>query len=865
MIFLALFSFLIFTGCGGISSSTSISAGDSATQKNLDYGRIQGTITASSTGNIIAGAIVETHEAQAISGDDGRYLLGPIPPGDYRVIARASGYSPVIKDSVRVLPGKITENQNFSLSTTAASFDPEFAIIAVLPNIGTDGDRVYIYCRGCGSQAGKVTFNGKEAQILDWNSKSDDRILVQVPAEVETGPVKVIINGQESKETQAQIFTGKPYVLSATPTTAQGNQIITLYGRNFNQIAQFNKVKVAGLQCTTISVANSSTMQIQLPQIAKTGLLTIRIESNEYQIDGFSSVTITIRPELVHISPRRSIPGVPITLYGYNFGDDKSLAKVLFGGHIIQPGDFITFSDTRLSFAAPDNTVLAPDKTAEVIVQINDSKSNSLSYTAYNTINNTLTDYGIYDFNSVSAGGTLHLPCLKPTDRIVFLNVLSGDGALDLDGDYAFNVSAFLGGNFTLVPNLPGSIRETTVFDPDFTAMQSGKRIPARNSIRAALGEPASDTIEVYLRDFTSSNPWDTANDILATGTVQATTSVSLVYFDITSTGLDKEAAILIAAGFDNIYNTLATACWDGVSDPPEGNIDEQKRIALFVSPLLDRSNGAEKIAAYFDVRDKDPAAIHSMGTEIIYANGEVYKSNKSDFYGGLAQTLSFMIYNNQKGLEGTNWQDYGISTWARQEAGYGFIQGDTRSINWVSQYLQYPEQVSLNHWPESPAYYHYGMAFLFTQYLFDRCGGYNAIRVLEKMNGAKGLIDIDNNIIRAGMANPPSVSFREFFHDFCLALFCDDLGLPDGFPGYNKDSYQFKSIQLHGKYTGIEGLRGLAFNENPVHNSTMSVKGYGCRMFEYPTGNWGDLEVTINSTPTTGDFKTWVIYYSAE
>jgi hypothetical protein len=858
-------SVCLFTGCGGTSSSTSLPSGQDGDGNNLDHGRIQGTIIASSTGNIIPGAVVETFQSQAISGEDGRYLLGPLAAGDYRLVVRASGYSPQIKEGVRVFPGKISENHNFAMSSEAASYDPEFSVLAILPELGTDGDMISVFCRGCGAQSGRVTFNGKDAQILDWNSQLDDKIQVRVPAEVESGPVKVIINGENSKEVQPRIFIARPVILRAEPAIAQGDQIITLYGRNFNEISQFNKVRLADLLCTTVSVSNTKTMQVKLPQVARTGKLSIRIESNEYQLDGFSEVTVTIKPELVHLTPKRSIPGVPLTLYGYNFGDDKSIVKVLFGGHIIQPNDFLSFSDTSLSFSVPDNSVLAADQSAEVRVQVNESQSNPLVYTAYNRINNTISGYGIYQFANVSSGQTLHLESLKPSDRIVFLTVLSGNGDLDLGDDYFFNITAFLGGNFTPIPDLPGSIREIAVRATDLTATQSGISIKKRPNIRAALTEPASATLELYVRDFTAADPWNAENDILATATLMATDSNSLVYFDIETSGLQNTDAIFIRDNFYSIYETIATACWDGISVPPEGNIDAQPRIALMVSPKLNDTSGAETIAAYFDVRDKDPAATNSAGSEILYLNSEAYKDNKSDFYGGLAQALSFMIYFNQKSFEGTAWQSQGLATFARQEAGYGYLQGDTRALNWVSQYLQYPEMVSLNHWSAAPTYYDYGMAYLFTQYLFDRCGEYNAIKMLEKMNGAVGLVDVDNNIIRAGMANPPATSIREFFHDFCLALFCDNLGLPDSFTGYDKEAHQFKSIDLRNSFSGVDGLKGIAFNENPVLNSVLSLKGYGCRMIDYPRGNWGDLEVTIDSTPSAGDFRIWVIYYSTE
>lgn len=868
-ILFTLIAIIFASGCGGTSSSNDLSGSDSKTG-NLDHGRIQGTVIASSTGNVVSGAIIETFDHQASSGEDGRYLLGPMPAGDYRIITRASGYSPRVKEKVRVYPGKISENINFTLSTSAATYDPEFAILAIMPELGTDGDRISIFCSGCGTSPGRVTFNGKEARIIDWNSQGDDKIVAEAPTEVESGEVKVIINGNESNEIQPVIFTAKPVILRAQPDIAKGSDIITLYGRNFNLITNFNKVSLAGIDCRVISVTNSTTMQVQLPQQAKTGQLSIRIESNEYQLDGYSDVIVTIEPELVYLTPRRSVPGVPLTIYGYNFGENKDQVKVIFNDHTIQPNDFLSFSDTSLSVEVPDNSVLAPDQSCEVIVQVNESKSNPLTYTAYNTVNNTLTDYGIFDFEDVSAAGTLHLATLRPDERIVFLSVLSGGADLDLDGNFAYSITGFLGGNLKQVPNLPANKREYAILPADKSVRISQGHSGPNANLRAELYEPASTTFEVYIRDFLSGDPWNHENDILATGTIQATNSVALVYNDINTSGISQQDALEIADRFKNIYDTLATACEDIVDDPfpPEGNIDDQPRIAIFVSPLLENSTDAEKTASYFDVRDKDPSAPNSAGTEILYANSETFKTSKDDFYGALAQTLSFMIYHNQKGEQGTTWQSMGLGLFARQEAGYGFNQGNTRALNHVSQYLQYPETVSLNHWPAAPSYADYGMQFLFTQYIFDRCGGYNAIRVLERKNGPEGsnspsgLEDIQLNIIQGGLADPDTVSVKEFFHDFCLALYCDDLGLAEDFTGYDKDSHQFSNIKLRNGFSGIAGLRGLAFNESPVFNRTMSIKGFGCRLVNYPQGNWGDLEVTISSIPSAGDFKTWVIYY---
>ncbi|NLF97395.1 MAG: hypothetical protein GX569_11695 [Candidatus Riflebacteria bacterium] len=866
-----LLAVLSICGCSGISKSKTLSSGPTQTFDDLEAGKIQGTITTEASGNPIKGAIIETFEKQAVADENGLYLLGPVPAGDYRVIARASGYSLGVKDEVRVLSGRITENINFKLPAQSAQHSPDFSVMALVPTYGTDGDIVTVYCQGCGSTMGKVTFNGKEATVIDWNSQRDDRIVVQAPAEVETGPVRVIINGETSKETQPLLFIGKPVILRAEPIVAQGGQLITVYGRNFNPIDRFNRVKLKDTDCMVTAVIDEKTLQVQLPVNARTGLLSIRIESNEYQLDGISSQIITIKPILVHISPKRAIPGVPLTLYGYNFGDNRNDVKVMFGTYEIAVTANDSFGESKIIIKVPDNTVLAAGATIDVRVKVNDATSNALSFTAYNTANVNLSDYGIYDFAQVAGGGTLRIASLAPTDRIAFLSVLHGGETQTLDGTYYYSFTGYLGGNFDLVPVLPGNLR--AMIPPArhplllSSSVLTGTPTKPSASLRAALTEPASDTINIYLRDFTSADPWNVDNDILATATLVASSSKALVYFESTTTALTPTDAAAIAAEFDLIYPKVASACWNGqpAYKPAEGNIDDQPRIAILVSNTLDQASSAqgELLVCYFDPRDKDLTASTTAGTEIIYVNPTSYKNERNNFYGSLAQTLAGMMYFNQKEPDGTSWQNAGIGVFARQEAGYGFTQKDQRVVSYVSQYLQYPETVSLNIWPDEPSYADYGMQYLFTQYLFDHHGGQTAIARLETIdtiNHYTGLQDVYNNIVFAS-----GISFSDFFNNFGKALYCDDLGLKDGFPNYNKTLHQFSGINLRGGVSGIEGLRGTPMGENPVTSRSMSIKGFGCSLVEYNQGNWGDLEVTFDSTPSAGTFKTWIIYYSGE
>jgi hypothetical protein len=660
----------------------------------------------------------------------------------------------------------------------------------------------------------------------------------------------------------------RPYVLRAEPAIASGGATIRVYGRNFNPIYRFNRVRLKGEPCATVDSPNTSTLLVTLPLNAKTGLLTVTIESDEYTLEGFSDVMVTIAPELVHMSPQRSVPDVPITLYGYNFGSDKSLVKVLFGSYVIPPTSFISFSDNRLSFKAPSNAVLAAGRSTDVRVQVNEAQSNPLVYTAFNTLEQNLDEYGIYRFSALAPGGTLKLARFRPDEYIVFLSVLSGGHDETFNDLYHYTFAGYLGGNKSQIPTLPGSLRPAQqrqsplLTSADLQAPQ--KSLSA--SVRGSLADPAPDTLQLYVRDFTAADPWDYTRDILATATLKATSNRALVYLDVNSAALEDGADQAIAQRFDQLYTTIAASF--GVVDPPEGNIDAQSRIVLFLTPLLDEGQTTPPRMAYFDSRDKDPVESNSAATEVIFASPSAYSSAPEEFFAELTESLHRMIYYNQKrvGLVwyGTEWQNAGLSAFARQAAGLGFNQGKTLDVSRVANFLHEPADISLIQWPDRPTAGHYGMQFLFTQYLFDRCGGNNALKALHRgTNQQRGLADVNQYLLPYAL--PATGGMSEFFHDFCLALYCDDLNLPAGFSGYVSGRHQFNGVQLRGKHTGINGLRGTTLDESPTNTRVLPIKGFGCRLISYPAGNWGDLEVTIGATPAAGNFETWVIYYSNE
>lgn len=860
---------IIFThlvGCGGTDKKASLPS-SKADPDLFNQGKISGIITFRGSQNPIKGAIIETLDSQTNSQEDGSYLLGPLDAGDYRLIIRSEGYKAKLRESVRVYEGRITQNVNFELDLQTKEHSDDFAVLALLPFTGTDGDSITISCSGIGTSIGEVTFNGVDAEIIDWNSGLDDRITAIVPDEVETGPVRVIIEGQQSSELNPLIFTARPVVFSAEPPGAQPGQVITLKGRNFSTIARQNHVYIGDLLCKVISAPDSNTLRVQLPENATTGIISTRIVTDRFQLDGISNVVVTINPELIYISPRRAVSGVPLTLRGINFGNDKTSVSVLFGDHVIHHSDIITFSDRSLSFNVPGSDIIEPGQSVDIRVQVNDALSNSMPFTLYNPANDTLSEHGIYDFSSVSSGGTLRLATLRPEERIAFLSVLSGTSDQPLEGDYEYYVTALLGGNTRKVPAMSASTakarRKHSMLQP----------VKSSHTIRASMTDPASSTIEFYLRDFTSEDPYNYENDILATATIQATGTRCLVYFDENTQSLSPDDAQAIADMFDEVYSKVSVAVWDGNTTPPEGNIDAQPRIVIFVSPLLNEVTGMEPVVAYFDKRDKNPLEPNSAQTEVIYANPFFYTQDIDEFKAGLAISLQRMIYFNQKSqvgmpdsFAGTNWINFGLGIWVRQKVDVGFKQGDQRTLEIVSSFLNNTHLASLNNPSELVYDYQLGLNYLFTQYLYDRCGGSNAIRILNFRNadGFTELLEVDNLIIRPH-SNPPSNGLREFFHDFARAVYLDNLGFPTGLPGYKPGAFNFDSINLRKEFSGIQGIRGTTFSETPVITRRFPIKGYTFSLIEYNQGNWGDLEFTIHSFPTAGHFETWVIYYSAE
>lgn len=913
---LAICTFLFFVNCGNVSNNSNNQSNiQNLPTSLLEGGYISGKVL-SSNGLPIQNATVETNLKQTTTNNNGSYLLGPIPTGNYQLIARAVNFQPQVRENIKVFSGRITENIDFILQNIENISDSNkgISIIAITPNFGFDDDIVTLSCVGLTNtnpKLAKVLFSGKEADILDWNTKNDGRIVVKVPKEVETGIVKVLYNNQFSYEPNDIIFIAKPVILDAYPKGGLPGTVVTLYGRNFHQVVNYNIISLNSLQCNIAKFINSRQLSVIIPQNAETGKFSIKLQTPELQIEGISNVLFTILPELVYLSPQRSLPNVSINLYGKNFLTNRDNIKILLEerGEILG-SEFTYLSKGKITFLAPNTTLVPPGTSVFIRIKANDIiTTQALTYTSYNPLLTTLNyqNYGIYEFQNVAnSERTLHLPRLDPDDAIAFISILSANNYVT-EEDLSYTITSSLGNNRRRVPtgiilnnnNIKPQMNYSTFESPRIadvgsilrrgyakymsqshyqnqptttnTAWKSNNKFNInlsssiiQKSAFYSFSDPPPSTATFWLVNFNSINPLDPTNDELATATLLASSNHCLVYVDIASdTVVNASDAEKIAHVFDKIYQTLATACWDGISTPPEGDIDSQPKILLLLTPQINRnSNSGYVILGYFNPRDKINTLPHSAKTEIIYLWDKGYRENSANFYGTIAHELQHLIYYNQKGSEGEEWINEGLSVWAQQIAGYGFKQRLPTPVSQVRDFLNNPHKVSIVKWPNNALLANYGGSFLFIEYIFQRCGGYEAIRRLQRRNGYKGINDIRANILP--LANPPVADFQEFFIDFAMALYLDNLPIPTDFPGHQPNKWHFSNLDLRTSIAGISGLKHISLDENYIDNLQCNMKSFGVDVVEYLGGNSGDLEFRLVNFPISSnyEYKMYVIYF---
>ncbi|MBP8973909.1 MAG: immune inhibitor A [Anaerolineae bacterium] len=184
-------------------------------------------------------------------------------------------------------------------------------------------------------------------------------------------------------------------------------------------------------------------------------------------------------------------------------------------------------------------------------------------------------------------------------------------------------------------------------------------------------------------------------------------------------------------------------------------------------------------VAAYYGSNSAYPAAAvaNSNEREMFYVNLDTMGESIGTWYyeGVLAHEFQHMVHWHVDPNEDT-WLNEGLSELATLITGYG--PGD---FTWA--FLQSPE-IQLNTWPEESGQrgLHYGAAFLFAAYFYQRYGE-EATTTLVR-NPASGLASVDQALAAIGAADPTTgapVTVVDLFADWLAANLLADPTLYDG------------------------------------------------------------------------------------
>lgn len=325
-----------------------------------------------------------------------------------------------------------------------------------------------------------------------------------------------------------------------------------------------------------------------------------------------------------------------------------------------------------------------------------------------------------------------------------------------------------------------------------------------------------------------------------------------------------------ISTAFDAIYATDRATFgseWGGAAPGNgSGGIDGDLKVYILISPAVN-STGTNGYLGYFYGGDEFPTTSiplsnkHEMFYVVNRAQGAVVDlwddaaladpnhPNAAKGYNILAHEFQHMINFNTKyghnglynGVVEDTWLNEGLSMYAMQACGYGLTNTlnagaypDTTTANHVSNYLNWPETLSLTNWTVS----NYGMSYLYVLYLVEQYGG--GVGTAQSKTMLQGM---EANSL-TGTANVESVTgtgtFKSVFKNWAMANLLDHTT--------TNPLYTYTSINLHGTY-GVVVLPGIVpfvYTTYPI-NANRTTLGWSARYEQY-TNATNALNISIQN-----------------
>lgn len=203
--------------------------------------------------------------------------------------------------------------------------------------------------------------------------------------------------------------------------------------------------------------------------------------------------------------------------------------------------------------------------------------------------------------------------------------------------------------------------------------------------------------------------------------------------------------------------------------------IDADKRLHILNGKIPD-------VGGYFSSADTYPSVVnpYSNQAEMFYINVEGYPIGTSGYEGTLAHEFQHMIHANYDRSE-PSWINEGFSELAARLNGYG-------GARFTGAFASNPN-TQLNAWAESSSTApHYGAAYLFASYSFDRFGApFIKDIVTEKALGIEGYEKVLKKY-------QPTLTFEQVFQDWVIANYLDDPKAGAGRYGYPDIDVKVKS-----------------------------------------------------------------------
>ncbi|OGU58463.1 MAG: hypothetical protein A2X64_08635 [Ignavibacteria bacterium GWF2_33_9] len=232
---------------------------------------------------------------------------------------------------------------------------PEFH--SITPYEAYYGDTITI----TGKNFGKMT-DSNNIHIIGLHSTKispitwqNDKIQFINPIQPTTGDISLGISfwiGDSSISTNSQInlFSAilPPVIDSLSKFTSAIGHEVTVYGKNFGNYSDSLQVIFGTKIIKELSVKLQNKITFAIPDNSISGKIQVQ---RRYKLSNETSLKIIQSPKINSISNDFGISGDLIELYGENFGDLQSNAKVFFGD---LPAEIIIFSSQVITVKVPN-------------------------------------------------------------------------------------------------------------------------------------------------------------------------------------------------------------------------------------------------------------------------------------------------------------------------------------------------------------------------------------------------------------------------------------------------------------------------------------------------------------------------------